>query len=508
MRLSIRTKLMSAFTLILIAMGIVGWRGIAGMKDINEGLNEIKSGQVIPSQMIAEANIALIAWNRATLNHVLAESSEKMAEYERIMLVQKSRLLDRIQKLSQSELLSKKGKELVREIVGSFESAEPIWDRILTLSRSDRQEEGRQLMRAELRPIVDTMDIHMTEFLQLQEKQLEQAMKATDARYEQGFRRIFWIMATALVVSFLISFFLSRGILKAVNEMVRGSKSAAAGDLKKAKLVITQKDEFAYLGDVFNQMLDTLTKTITSLERAEAQLKARNAELLASNKALDDFAYIVSHDLREPLRGIRNLSSFMLEDYADKLETKERSKLKRQMQLTQRLENFIESILYYSRIGRTDLSFATVDLNTIVAETIDTLRFSLEQNNVEIRIPKKLPTLWCDPIRVGEVFNNLIANGMKYNARAEKLIEIGSEPGPNGHVIYVRDNGIGIIAKHTQKIFQIFKRLHGRDKYGGGTGAGLTIAKKIIERHGGKIWVESTVGEGTTFYFTLQGGAE
>jgi two-component system, chemotaxis family, sensor kinase Cph1 len=121
---------------------------------------------------------------------------------------------------------------------------------------------------------------------------------------------------------------------------------------------------------------------------------------------------------------------------------------------------------------------------------------------VTIRIPQPLPTLWCDRVLLGEVFSNLIANAIKYNNKDHKSIEIGFREADR--VFYVRDNGIGIDREHFETIFRIFKRLHGPKRYGGGTGAGLTIVKKIVERHGGRIWVESSPGEGTTFFFTLK----
>ena len=116
---------------------------------------------------------------------------------------------------------------------------------------------------------------------------------------------------------------------------------------------------------------------------------------------------------------------------------------------------------------------------------------------------KSLPTMMCDKTRVGEIFRNLITNAMKYNDKDEKLIEIGTTEDHGKSCIYVKDNGIGIRENHKEKIFQIFKRLHGKNKFGGGTGAGMTIVKKLIERHGGEIWLDSELGKGTTFYFTL-----
>jgi len=257
------------------------------------------------------------------------------------------------------------------------------------------------------------------------------------------------------------------------------------------------------------------------LKHQAQALACANTELRRSNKELDDFAYIASHDLKEPLRGLHNYATFLLEDYHDALDDEGRFKLATLVRLTQRMEALINSLLYYSRLGRVDLAFGEIDLNTTVASVLESLAIPLQEAGVEIRLPTPLPTLRCDKARIGEIFANLLTNAMKYNDKAEKWIEIGciddqaqghqrapdgdSTPRPQApRVFYVRDNGIGIPEKHRETIFRIFKRLHAREKYGGGTGVGLTIVKKIVERHGGDIWVESTSGEGTAFYFTLE----
>ncbi len=249
--------------------------------------------------------------------------------------------------------------------------------------------------------------------------------------------------------------------------------------------------------------------------------KTKECELIRVNRQLDDFAYIASHDLKEPLRGIHNYSNFLLEDYADKLDEEGQSKLKTLTRLTQRMEDLINSLLDFSRLGRVNISHETTNMNDVLSNVLDTLHVGLESEKIEIRIPKPLPSIACDPVLIGEVFSNLISNAKKYNDKPEKWIEIGYQDSSEmdnlptalkshqipGYsiVFYVRDNGIGIREKHLNSVFRIFKRLHGRDKYGGGNGVGLTIIKKIIERHHGEIWVDSCFGEGTTFYFTLSG---
>ncbi|MBD0343775.1 MAG: GAF domain-containing protein [Coleofasciculus sp. Co-bin14] len=266
-----------------------------------------------------------------------------------------------------------------------------------------------------------------------------------------------------------------------------------------------------------------------------------NAQLERSNSELDAFAYIASHDLKEPLRGIHNYSSFLIEDYTDVLDEEGISKLQTLMRLTQRMEALIDSLLHFSRLGRVELSMQKTDLNELVKNVIEVLSISQKATQVDIRIPRPLPVVLCDRVQVSEVFSNLIGNAIKYNDKPHQWVEIGfldsgewethssrerlkvmeadndsnwepsSSPSPTANpqssnpiVFYVRDNGIGIQEKHMDAIFRIFKRLHPHNRYGGGTGVGLTIAKKIVERHGGQIWVESTYGKGSIFYFTLQ----
>lgn len=238
--------------------------------------------------------------------------------------------------------------------------------------------------------------------------------------------------------------------------------------------------------------------------RQADELASMNFELQRSNEELDSFAYIASHDLKEPLRGIHNYANFLMEDYAQVLNEDGVAKLQTLVRLTQRMEDLINSLLYFSRLGRAELMRQTVNLHELVQQAIATLTIARPQTDVEFRLPQTLPSVECDRAQVNELFTNLISNAIKYNDKVQKWVEIGYlDQDLTAPTFYVRDNGIGIRQEHLDKIFQIFRRLHGRDEFGGGTGAGLTIARKIVERHGGRIWVESTPTQGSTFYFTL-----
>ncbi|MEZ2301263.1 MAG: ATP-binding protein [Microcoleus sp.] len=250
------------------------------------------------------------------------------------------------------------------------------------------------------------------------------------------------------------------------------------------------------------------------LKKAD-ELASINEDLQRSNNELDAFAYIASHDLKEPLRGIHNYASFLLTDYQDKLEEDGVNKLNTLMELTKRMEHLINALLHFSRLSRADINRNNIDLNNLVTNVIDLIKINQSDFQISIEIPKSLQ-IKGDRVLTEEIFVNLISNAIKYNDVPNKWVEIGcimekpdwaSLDHPCFHqtvpIFYVKDNGIGIKEKHLDTIFRIFKRLHAPSKYGGGTGAGLTIVKKIVERHGGQIWVESKYKEGTTFYFTM-----
>ncbi|MGB7430256.1 MAG: ATP-binding protein [Microcoleaceae cyanobacterium] len=264
-----------------------------------------------------------------------------------------------------------------------------------------------------------------------------------------------------------------------------------------------------------NAVIELRNNIIGIVLRKAEELAEVNQELEKSNYELDAFAYVASHDLKEPLRGIHNYSSFLLEDYHQILDEEGVDRLRTITRLTQRMEDLINSLLHFSRLGRTELLLKEIDLNALVQQVTETINISQSNSSFEIQIHHPLPRVKCDKVQMNEVFSNLISNAIKYNNKSEKFIEIGwyetpekaqisdSDTFTKSNTFYVKDNGIGIRPRHLETVFRIFKRLHSPKKYGGGTGAGLTIVKKIIERHGGQIWLESTYGEGSTFFFTI-----
>ena len=242
-----------------------------------------------------------------------------------------------------------------------------------------------------------------------------------------------------------------------------------------------------------------------------------NADLTRSNEELDAFAYVASHDLKEPLRGIHRYAHQLLEKSGQD-SSDQRERIENLMRLTMRMDGLLDSLLHFSRVGRMDLEFEATDLNVVLEDAIEMVGARRLGGNCNIGVPRPLPTVQCDPVRVSEIYSNLLSNAMKYRQHDEASVEVGYIAAaelverPNApaettgqDVFYVRDSGIGIDSRHYEQIFRLFKRMHGRDEYGGGVGAGLTIVEKLVHRHGGRVWLDSALGVGSTFYFTLTG---
>jgi len=233
--------------------------------------------------------------------------------------------------------------------------------------------------------------------------------------------------------------------------------------------------------------------------------QAREA-LEKTNRELDDFTYIASHDMKEPLRGISNYAKYLEEDHSTELPDAARSMVGKIRAQAKRMETLIVELLNIARLGKVQLDVAETDLDGALRDVLGTLEFSLKEKGVDLRA-QHLPKLRCDRVRVTELFRNLITNAIKYNDKPRPEIEIGCDTTGATPAFYVRDNGIGIDAKYRERVFGLFQRLHDRDEFGGGTGVGLTIVKKIVEMHGGRIWIDSAPGEGSTFHFTLESAA-
>ncbi len=229
----------------------------------------------------------------------------------------------------------------------------------------------------------------------------------------------------------------------------------------------------------------------------------KSREIQQRNKELDDFTYVVSHDLKEPLISIEGFSRILQMDYQEVIQLEGKEYLESIVGATTRMKGLIDDLLMLSRVSRPSESFKPVAIPDIIRDITTDMEFTIKQKGVKI-IAENLPTIIGNETQLKLVFRNLIGNAIKFNNKPNPVVEVGFRNAENNaYLFYVRDNGIGIDPDFHQKIFVIFQRLHRREEYEG-SGAGLAIVKKIIEIHKGRIWVESKLGEGATFYFTIQ----
>jgi PAS domain S-box-containing protein len=262
-----------------------------------------------------------------------------------------------------------------------------------------------------------------------------------------------------------------------------------------------------------------LTQVNEQLRRINRELEDVKDALSQRNRELDEFVYVVSHDLQEPLRTLIAFSDFLLTDYGDKLEAEGQEFVRYLVDASRRMRAMIYSMLNLARVGKVIGENTWVNLDELLSVIKTDLGELLRSRGAELRIASPLPRVWGDRDRIAQLLSNLINNGVKYNKSSSPWVEVNAivEAGtdslalevalsPNAEVtISIRDNGIGIEPQFHETIFQLFRRLHTREEFDG-TGAGLAICSKIVQAHGGRIWVESTLGEGSAFFVRLRGG--
>jgi PAS domain S-box-containing protein len=254
------------------------------------------------------------------------------------------------------------------------------------------------------------------------------------------------------------------------------------------------------------ELLSTIGGQIgVALENARLfeQLSKNAEELARSNSELQHFAYIASHDLQEPLRMVSSYMQLLSRRYKGKLDVEADEFIAFAVEGAQRMQALINALLSYSRVGTQGKAFERVDCEKVLDGTLAGLKRAIEESGAEI-VRGPLPTITADPAQLGQLFQNLVGNALKFRDHRRPVVRIAAERKDKEWVFSVADNGVGFEAKYAERVFVMFQRLHSKDEYPG-TGIGLAVCKKIVERHGGRIWVESAPGHGSTFYFTVPG---
>jgi signal transduction histidine kinase len=338
------------------------------------------------------------------------------------------------------------------------------------------------------------------------------------------------VMALSLLVAFLLSAWLQSILTKpilAVTNLARQVMEKRDFSLRVHK---TTNDEVGVLVDAFNDMLGEVGRRAQSLEKSNRALEIemaerkqvddalqklnvelerrvfdRTSQLEAANKELESFSYSVSHDLRAPLRAIVGYSEMLLEDHVEKLDQEGRRKLEVVASEAQRMGILIDELLAFSRLGRKAMQVTEIDMTNLARATYESLNVEYQSEKPELRLGT-LPPGRGDRILMQQVWANLIANAIKFSSKREKpLVEVSAVSDEKENIYFVRDNGAGFDPRYKSKLFGVFQRLHNSSEFPG-TGVGLALVQRIVARHGGRVWADSNLNEGATFYFTLPKG--
>lgn len=309
---------------------------------------------------------------------------------------------------------------------------------------------------------------------------------------------LFLVIIGVSIAIIAASFLIAGQLVRPIDRLIRSAELFSRGQFD-SRVSIESIDEIGVLGETFNVMASSLQKANDELE---SRVESRTADLKRSNQDLEQFAYVASHDLQEPLRMVSSYTQLLSRRYTGQLDSDADEFIGFAVDGAKRMQSLINDLLTYSRAGREDSNHASLDSEDVVKEAIHNLNSRIEAAGSTVTFGD-LPTLVADRQQLVSVFQNLISNSIKYrSANRDSLITVTAERQSNSWQFAVNDNGIGLDTAFTDKIFTIFQRLHGREEFQG-TGIGLAVVKKLVERAGGTIRVESELDEGSSFIFTV-----
>lgn len=416
----------------------------------------------------------------------------------------KAKTLGALIQTARARFTNKEDQAVLMDVQKYFASTAAIFPQIIANREREKTVGGQGIYSAELeRLLFNQLLLKAYALTDNINKLQESARKASMAAH--GRTIVFLIIFIALVVMVIMvnSAVVNRILMRRIEVLREQTEIIGRGNLEH-RMAIRGDDELWDLARASNEMVGKLQASHTSVENLQKEIAERKRveeELARSNADLEQYAYIASHDLQEPLRMITSYIQLIERRHKERFDADDQLSMQYVVEGATRMQKLINDLLAYSRVGRTAPDLKPTSVRAVIDETVGNLKMMIEETGATITYDD-LPVIMADGIKLTELFQNLLSNAITFHSDSTPQVHIGAELTDEGWRFSVRDNGIGIDMRHADRVFLMFQRLQKREDYPG-TGIGLAIAKKIVELHGGRIWVESRPGEGTTFYFTL-----
>jgi signal transduction histidine kinase len=501
--MSFRARLFSGFLLIALIAGITGFLGVYGSRRIESDFNKSTRAH---AQVLRLGNDTITQWRDAVsnLDHYIIGLGAGIDNKATANAYRQTR-----------DGANDSYDQLLRALPGDQKSDAMGWkaslDRAIelgdqTLKRLEQGENPAAASGDMANITVRTSEAEqaLLSFIAVEGQQFQTSLANAQQATNSLMTLMLVLIGIALAVAVLFSYYISRAIARPITRLTEATSELSSGNLG-ITVEAASRDEIGTLAMSFNAMSEDLKESHEELTALTATLERRvadrTAELARSNAELEQFAYVASHDLQEPLRMISSYTQLLARRYEGLLDDKARKYVNYTVDGAIRMQALINDLLAYSRVGTRGKPLETTDSHAVLGEAIRNLAATIEENRAIIT-NDDLPTVRADASQLMLVFQNLLSNAIKFRGGDLPRAHVSAQDRQCEWVFSVRDNGIGIEPQHAERVFVIFQRLHTREEYPG-TGIGLAVCKRIVERHGGKIWFESEPGNGATFFFTV-----
>jgi signal transduction histidine kinase len=528
------TKMMATFLLIALIIVALAFEGYQSIKFVNDNMVSMYENRLLPSQQLGNVNGAQYRLKVDLGRFILLPEDRDELEQDMARQIQS---VDRDMKLYAATYLVPEEKEVLDRFKLAWRNyLDMVAEEVRLVKAGDTASAIRSLgLGGEVFTAQRTVDQILTDLSEIQARVGAELMEEGGRRYN----RTKWAMIIsgllAVLLAVALGFTISRSITLPLSTITAAARNLSGGDIDAGALsgIALRRDEIGVLAGAFTLMAGRLKETLEGLRRshvelekrvqertselqksneqlgkeveerrqAEAKLLLQSQELARSNTELEQFAYVASHDLQEPLRMVASYVQLIEKRYQDKLDSDGREFIEFAVDGAKRMQVLIEDLLTYSRITTRAKPFQSTNFEEVLEAVTDNLQMVIRESGAHIT-HSPLPTVSGDDTQLTQLFQNLISNAIKFRRDTTPEVHIHAEPQEDYWLISVQDNGIGIEAQHLDRIFLLFQRLHGRGAYPG-TGLGLAICRKIVERHGGTIWAESETGSGSKFSFTI-----